>query len=83
MAEKYPSLAAALEGEGITQTELARLVTKQRRRRDNGKPLKLSQNFVSNLVAGSRTTSKQMAEAISEALKGKIEPAAVMFGKDA
>jgi hypothetical protein len=83
MAFKYRSLREALEGEQLTQGALAEKVTRLRRKRKNGTPLKLSQSFVSELANGERAAGRDLARAISDVLDRTIDPTVLVFGEAA
>jgi hypothetical protein len=82
MAFRYQSLRDALSGHGMTQQQLANAVTKLRRRRQNGKLLKLSQNFTSQLVNEERRAGTDIAKAICFVLDDELDPRRLVFGPD-
>jgi transcriptional regulator with XRE-family HTH domain len=79
---KYLTLAEALARKGLTQQSLSALVRGLNRRRPNGKKMKVSQNFISQLVNGERRAGVDVAEAICAALDYELDPAVLVFGSD-
>jgi len=72
-------LASALESSGVTQEQLSKLVNALRRRRRNGRRLRLAQSTISQICSFKRGTSPDIAEAISAALGGRITAAEIIF----
>lgn len=75
-------LQHALEKRGLTQQGLAEKVTNLRWKRDNGKPLRLKQNSVSQICAFKRRVTPDLAKAIAHVL-GNITAATLVLAQAA
>lgn len=75
-------LQHALEKQGLTQQGLAEKVTNLRWKRDNGKPLRLKQNSVSQICAFKRRVTPDLARAIAHVL-GNITAATLVLAAEA
>jgi hypothetical protein len=66
-------LEDALAAAGVTQSELCRLVRQLKRRRRDGRPLRIVQSTISQICNWKRGTTPEVARAIADALRGRAD----------